>query len=61
VAAKRTERLERVLEIGADELMNRADYVLRGTPRSLARVKRAYREFCSLAYRAIERTGRVPR
>lgn len=52
---------EVALEYGADELMNRAEYILRDKPRALARVKRAYCDFCSLAYRVIERAGRVKR
>jgi hypothetical protein len=61
VGARQSKRLARALELGADELMNRADYSLRDNPRALARVKWAYRKFCSLASRAIERTAKVPR
>jgi hypothetical protein len=53
------ESRDAALKRGADELMNRAEYALRGKPRALARVKRAYLDFCFLAYRAIERTAKV--
>jgi hypothetical protein len=46
------------LKRGADELMNLAEYALRERARALARVRRAYTQFCLLAYRAIERARR---
>lgn len=49
---------EAALKRGADQLMDLAEYALRGRPRSLRFVRREYRKFCLLAYRAIERAGR---
>jgi hypothetical protein len=52
---KLNDKMERAVEIGANELMNVAEHVLRGNKRARAWVRRAYRAFCWLAYSAIER------
>jgi hypothetical protein len=39
--------------IGADELLNRADWALREDPRLLFKLKRRYRDLCRLLYHAI--------
>jgi hypothetical protein len=46
---------ESALKRGADELMNLAEYALHRRVRALTRVRRAYVQFCLLAYRAIGR------
>jgi hypothetical protein len=56
-----SECLEAALKRGADELMNRAEYALRQKPRTLARLRRRYIEFCLHVYRAIERHTRNSR
>jgi hypothetical protein len=53
--AAMTGTLEAALKREADDLMNLAEYSLRGRPRALHRVRLAYKQFCLLAYRAIGR------
>jgi hypothetical protein len=46
---------EKADSVGADELLNRADWVLRERPELLYACKRRYRDLCRLLYRVIER------
>ena len=61
MAMRDNERREAALKRGADELMNRAEYVLRDNPKALERARRAYRELCCLLFRAIERAATAGR
>ena len=62
IARKRVRRFPsrrqlRALEIGCDELMNLAAYVLRQRPRAVKNLRRAYRRFCGSILDKIERAA----
>lgn len=54
----RTQRRERALERGADELMSLCEWALRDWPRKLKRARRGYALLCLRLDRAISRAQR---
>lgn len=53
-----TDRGERALKRGADELVDRAEWVLRDRPRALKNLRSRYRAFCVSIYAVLERAMR---
>jgi hypothetical protein len=47
----------RAVELGADELVARAEWTLRSRPRALLNLRSAYRRFCLLILEKIERAA----
>ncbi len=45
----------RAVELGADELIARAEWIFRSRPRALRNLRRANRHFCSFLLEQIER------
>lgn len=52
---------QRALELGADELHGRLEWLLRDRPRALRGARQRYKDFCNSTLRRIERTGRGSR
>jgi hypothetical protein len=50
-----TLRQERAVSLGADELQQRIEWVLRSRPRALNNARRRYRAFCSSLLRALQK------
>jgi len=48
----------RAVELGADELMSRLEWVLRDRPRALRNVRNQYRRFCCQLYVRLQRAER---
>ena len=46
---------ERALELGADELIERLEWLLRDRPTALRKVRDRYRNFCTELYRRLEK------
>jgi hypothetical protein len=53
-----TPRQQRALDIGADELHSRIEWVLRNRPQALRNARRRYQEFCSSLLRNLSRSQR---
>ena len=56
-----TRREQRALELGADELHGRLEWLLRERPRALRGIRENYKKFCHSLLCQIERKGRGSR
>ena len=50
--------MDRALELGADELMNRIEFTLSNRPRALQSARKIYRRACRKLFGALERHHR---